>query len=106
MSLSRDPGPPPRLSDTPVPRRGRPPARDEILRHGRLGGMDPAELAARFGTPFYAYDLDVVSRQVAALEAILPTRFVLRGSRDRRRWRGYLRPCIQSLRRKRRIALA
>ncbi len=77
MSLSRDPGPAPRLSDTPVPRRGRPPARDEVLRHGRLGGMDPAELATRFGTPFYAYDLDVVSRQVTALEAVLPTRFDL-----------------------------
>ena len=77
MSLSREPGPAPARSGTPVPRRGRPPARDEILRHGRLGGMDPAELAARFGTPFYAYDLDVVSRQVAALQAVLPTRFDL-----------------------------
>jgi diaminopimelate decarboxylase len=72
MSLLRDPGPQPARSDQPTPRRGRPPARDEILRHGRLGGMDPAELAARFGTPFYAYDLDVVSRQVAGLQAVLP----------------------------------
>lgn len=77
MSLSREPGPPPSLSGTPAPRRGRPPARDEILRHGRLGGLDPAELAGRFGTPFYAYDLDVVTRQVQALEAVLPTRFDL-----------------------------
>jgi diaminopimelate decarboxylase len=74
MSLSREPGPPPARSDVPVTRRGRPPARDEILRHGRLGGMDPAELAARFGTPLYAYDLDVVTRQVEALRAVLPTR--------------------------------
>ena len=72
MSLLRDPGPQPARSDEPAPRRGRPPARDEILRHGRLGGMDPSELAARFGTPFYAYDLDVVSRQVAGLQAVLP----------------------------------
>ena len=72
MSLLRDPGPQSARSDEPTPRRGRPPARDEILRHGRLGGMDPADLAARFGTPFYAYDLDVVSRQVASLQAVLP----------------------------------
>lgn len=56
----------------PAPRRGRPPARNEILRGDRLGGIAPAELAARFGTPFYAYDLDVVARQVAGLRAILP----------------------------------
>jgi diaminopimelate decarboxylase len=73
MSMLRDPGPPPARTEThPAPRRGRPRARDEILRHGRLGGMDPAELAARFGTPFYAYDLDVVSRQVEALGSVLP----------------------------------
>jgi diaminopimelate decarboxylase len=72
MSMLRDPGPQPARSDEPQPRRGRPPVRDEIVKHGRLGGMDPAELAARFGTPFYAYDLDVVSRQVAALQAVLP----------------------------------
>jgi len=72
VSQLRDPGAQPARSDEPTPRRGRPPARDEILRHGRLGGMDPAELAARFGTPFYAYDLDVISRQVAGLQAVLP----------------------------------
>ncbi len=71
MSMLREPGPQPgRAADGT--RRGRPPARDEILRNGRLGGMDPAELAARFGTPFYAYDLDVVTRQVAGLQAVLP----------------------------------
>lgn len=64
----------PRAADYPlaVPRRGRPAARNEILRADRLGGIAPAELADRFGTPFYAYDLDVVERQVAALRAILP----------------------------------
>src|SRR5512147_2185141 len=54
------------------PRRGRPPARNEILRAGRLGGMAPDELAERFGTPLYVYDLDVIDGQVAALRAILP----------------------------------
>ncbi len=63
MSLVRDPGPPP--------------ARNEILRGGRLGGQDPAALAARFGTPFYAYDLDVVTRQVEALRGALPPDFDL-----------------------------
>ncbi|HXG26502.1 MAG TPA: diaminopimelate decarboxylase [Candidatus Binatia bacterium] len=52
--------------------RGRPPARDEILRGGRLGGVEPEVLAERFGTPLYVYDLDVVDRQVAALRAALP----------------------------------
>ncbi|MEW5992599.1 MAG: alanine racemase [Chloroflexota bacterium] len=59
------------------PRRGRPPARNEILRSGRLGGLEPELLAAEFGTPFYAYDLDVIDRQVAALRAILPPAFEL-----------------------------
>ena len=54
------------------PRRGRPPARNEILRAGRLGGFEPTELAERFGTPLYVYDLDVVERQVEALRAVLP----------------------------------
>ena len=54
------------------PRRGRPPARNEILRAGRLGGMAPSELAGRFGTPLYVYDLSVVDGQVAALRAVLP----------------------------------
>jgi diaminopimelate decarboxylase len=55
-----------------LPRRGRPPARNEILRAGRLGGLDPYDLAARFGTPFFVYDLDVVERQVGALRGALP----------------------------------
>ncbi|HEY4189835.1 MAG TPA: alanine racemase, partial [Candidatus Limnocylindrales bacterium] len=54
------------------PRRVRAPVRNEILRAGRLAGIEPAELARRFGTPLYVYDLDVVDRQVAALRAVLP----------------------------------
>lgn len=54
------------------PRRGRPPLRNEILRTGRLGGLAPDELAERFGTPFYVYDLDVIERQADALRAVLP----------------------------------
>jgi diaminopimelate decarboxylase len=54
------------------PRRGRPPARNEILRAGRLAGLSPHDLAARFGTPLYVYDLDVIERQVRALQAVLP----------------------------------
>jgi diaminopimelate decarboxylase len=81
MSLVRIP-PPPGRAASPVdlverPRRGRPPARNEILRAGRLGGLAPEDLADRFGTPFYVYDLDVVSRQVSALRAVLPPTFEL-----------------------------
>ncbi len=72
MSMVREPGPPPVRHAEPVVRRGRPPARNEILRAGRLAGADPADLAERFGTPFYAYGLDVVSRQVEALRRALP----------------------------------
>jgi diaminopimelate decarboxylase len=57
------------------PRRGRPPARNEVLRAGKLGGVDPEELAAHYATPYFAYDLDVITRQVEALQAILPTGF-------------------------------
>jgi diaminopimelate decarboxylase len=60
------------LELAPPPRRGRPPARNEILRAGKLAGLDPQELAERFGTPLYVYDLDVIERQVAALQAVLP----------------------------------
>jgi diaminopimelate decarboxylase len=56
------------------PRRGRPPARNEVLRAGRLGGFSGEELAVRFGTPLYVYDLDVIDRQIAALTAVLPAR--------------------------------
>jgi len=61
----------------PPPRRGRPPARNEILRAGRLAGLEPDDLAARFGTPLYVYDFDVVERQLAALTAVLPPRVEL-----------------------------
>jgi diaminopimelate decarboxylase len=47
-------------------------ARNEILADGRLGGLAPQELARRFGTPLYVYDLDVAERQVEALRAVLP----------------------------------
>ena len=50
---------------------------DGILRDGRLAGHDPAALAERFGTPFYAYDLDGLATRVAALRAILPPTFDL-----------------------------
>ena len=70
MSLVRGPGPPPA-------RRGRPLARNEVLRSGRLAGLAPADVAERFGTPAYIYDLDVVGRQVEALRAVLPARFDL-----------------------------
>ena len=58
-------------------RRGRPPGRNEIARGGRLAGLAPGELAERFGTPLYVYDLDVIDRQVAALTAVLPDRVEL-----------------------------
>jgi diaminopimelate decarboxylase len=58
-----------------TPPHGRSPARNEILQGDRLGGLDPADLAARFGTPFYVYDLDVIERQVHALRAALPPLF-------------------------------
>lgn len=77
MSMIRQPGPSPVRVAVPVARRGRPPARNEILRNGKLGGQDPASLAERFGTPFHAYDLDGVSRQVALLRAALPASFDL-----------------------------
>ncbi len=60
------------LEIAPRPRRGRPPARNEILRANRLAGIAPDELATRFGTPLYVYDLDVIERQVTALTGALP----------------------------------
>ena len=62
------------LRENPAPpaRRGRPPTRNEILRNGRLGGAHAESLAALAGTPFYAYDLGVVTRQVERLRAALP----------------------------------
>jgi diaminopimelate decarboxylase len=43
-----------------------------ILRDDRLGGIDAAHLAERFGTPLYVYDLDMIDRHVEALRAALP----------------------------------
>ena len=40
-----------------------------------IGGQDPERLAALGGTPFYAYDLDVVERRLAALRGVLPRSF-------------------------------
>ena len=48
---------------------------NEILRGGRLGGHDPSEIAERFGTPFFAYDLDGVTHHVEALRSTLPASF-------------------------------
>jgi len=53
------------------------PCRNEILAEGRLGSHDPVGLAEQYGTPFFAYDLDVVERQVAALRDVLPPAFDL-----------------------------
>ena len=49
-----------------------PPDPDHIARAGRLAGLAPEELASRFGTPLYVYDLDVIDRQVESLRAVLP----------------------------------
>jgi diaminopimelate decarboxylase len=69
MSLLRLP-PPADIANRP--RRGRPPARNEILRAGRLGGIAADDIAERFGTPCFVYDLDVIERQVEALRSTLP----------------------------------
>jgi diaminopimelate decarboxylase len=58
-----------------VPPRGRPRARNEILRSGQLAGLDAVDLerlATWVGTPFYLYDVEVIDRQVGTLRAILP----------------------------------
>ncbi len=62
------------LGRTDRPRRGRPPSRNEILRAGRLAGLDPRDLVDRFGSPLYVYDLRVIDHQVAALRDALPDR--------------------------------
>jgi diaminopimelate decarboxylase len=54
------------------PPRGRPPARNEIVRGGLVAGLPAEELATRFGTPLYVYDLEVIDRQIAALTAVVP----------------------------------
>jgi diaminopimelate decarboxylase len=52
-------------------------AGEEIVRAGRLAGLDANRLAADHGTPFYAYDLDAVTQTVERLRAVLPERFEL-----------------------------
>jgi diaminopimelate decarboxylase len=42
-----------------------------------LGGRRLAELADRYGTPFYAYDFDVFDEQARRLRAAVPARFEL-----------------------------
>jgi len=56
---------------------GTPPARANAWERGALGGIDPREIAASFGTPCYVYDLDVVAARAARLRAALPPRFDL-----------------------------
>lgn len=69
MSLVSEPGALPDERDAP--------SRNEVFRDGRLAGIAPEDLAERFGTPAYVYDLDVVGRQVEALRSVLPARFDL-----------------------------
>lgn len=75
VDRGRGTGPTPAVDG--APRRGRPRARNEIFRSGRLAGLTATELAERFGTPLYVYDLGVIDRQVAALRAALPAGFEL-----------------------------
>ena len=69
MSMTMD-----RRATDGQPRRGRPSFPNEVLRSGRLAGLAPDDLAERFGTPLYVYDLGVIDRQVGALRAVLPVR--------------------------------
>ncbi len=48
------------------------PARDDVLRDDLLAGLDPEALAFAYGTPFYVYDLDLVTRRAGALRQALP----------------------------------
>ena len=48
-----------------------------VVADGLVAGIDPVELAARFGTPVYVYDLDLVTARVAALRTSLPPSFEL-----------------------------
>jgi hypothetical protein len=57
-----------------TPRRGRRPSRDSVLRAGRLAGLEAVDLAARYGTPMYVYDLDLVERRGNELRRALPER--------------------------------
>jgi len=46
-----------------------------ILDGTQLAGVSAASLAEEFGTPFFAYDLDLIQRRVAALQDVLPRGF-------------------------------
>jgi diaminopimelate decarboxylase len=46
-----------------------------VWRDGLVAGLDPAELAATYGTPLYVYDLDVAAARARRLRAALPARF-------------------------------
>ncbi|HET7830822.1 MAG TPA: alanine racemase, partial [Candidatus Limnocylindrales bacterium] len=48
-----------------------------LVAGGRVAGLDPEELAARFGTPLFVYDLDTVTARIQALRAALPPSFDL-----------------------------
>ncbi len=60
---------------TPAPATRPATAPDRILDAGRLAGISPASLAEEFGTPFYVYDLDLMTRRVESLRAALPPGF-------------------------------
>ncbi|HEY4752714.1 MAG TPA: hypothetical protein VIH37_05465, partial [Candidatus Limnocylindrales bacterium] len=77
MSLVRDSEPSSARTRASAASRGDPRVRNEVLRDGRLAGLVPADLAERFGTPAYVYDLDVVTGQIEALRSVLPARFDL-----------------------------
>jgi diaminopimelate decarboxylase len=47
----------------------------EARAQAELGGLDPGDLAAEFGTPLYVYDLDAIDRRVGALRDVLPAPF-------------------------------
>ena len=71
------------MTGTPLHPAGRAPAWDPdppasspgVWRDGLVAGLDPAELAATFGTPLYVYDLDVAAARARRLRTALPARF-------------------------------
>ncbi len=50
---------------------------DSLYYDGLLAGMDAERLATDFGTPLFAYDLDLIGRRIDALGAVLPFGFRL-----------------------------
>jgi len=51
--------------------------RSGLVGAGRVAGIDAEELATRFSTPLFVYDLDAVSARVDALRSALPSSFDL-----------------------------